>query len=171
MWCARTGTLALTTGALALAATGCGSGGGSTDKNNGSARGASTAGGGAPKKAPAALILQADTICGRVNARVGATQVSSPKDIARTMPALAALERAELAELRKLQVPPELTSDWNQILAGVQALARDTATFAHAAKKKDLTSAQAELAAGEKIRQQAIVVAKRDGFNDCSHMG
>jgi hypothetical protein len=119
----------------------------------------------------AELITKADTICGLVNARLGLTTVSSRREIAQVFPKLAALERTELAELSKLQAPPELASDWRQILAGVQTLSEDSTRYGQAAKKKNLTGVEATLAAGEKVRQQAATVAKHDGFNDCAHVG
>lgn len=143
-------TLALT--AVALTACGCG--------------------GSSKPLTRAELMVKANAICKRVNVQVSTAnkKASTEQDIARIAPRLAAFEQASLTELSKLVPPSDLANDWKTIIAGGQTLAENTAKLGEYAKAKNIKGAQTLVISSEKVQQQIVSIAKRDGFVECEQV-
>lgn len=137
----------------ALAVTGCG---------NGSSSGSLTR---------AELIAKADVICGRINNEISTLTYKTPQDIALLAPKLASYEEASLVELRKLKAPTALAADWARILADTSLLARDTARLGAYAQQRNFSAGFALIAKDQPTHVQALAIAKRDGFGQCSRPG
>lgn len=118
----------------------------------------------------AELIAKADTICKRVNDKLKSSNnsIKSQQDIVRIVPKLASFEQTALAELSKLEPPASLANDWKTIIAGAQTLADNTAKLGEYAKANNLKAARHLIQASEKVQQQTLATAKRDGFKQCS---
>lgn len=118
----------------------------------------------------AELIAKADTICKRVNDKLKSSNntIKGRQDIARIVPKLASTEQAALAELSKLVPPAALANDWKTIIAGAQTLADNTAKLGEYAKANNLKAARGLITSSEKVQQQVLATARRDGFKYCS---
>jgi hypothetical protein len=127
--------------------------------------------GGSSKTGPltrAELIAKADAICARFHTELHAHGSKTPQELARNVPLLASYEQTAGAELRKLTAPASMANDWKQIVDSVQTLANDTAKVAPYAKENKLQAAQSLISEGQQVQQQALAMAKRDGFNQCA---
>jgi hypothetical protein len=118
----------------------------------------------------AELVAKADTICRRVNNQLKSSNntISSQRDIARIAPRLASFEQTALAELSKLVPPMPLANDWKTIIAGAQTLADNTAKLGEYAKENNIKAAKGLISTSQKVQQEMLATAKRDGFKDCS---
>lgn len=118
----------------------------------------------------AELIAKADIICKRIDDKLKSSNntIKSQQDIARIVPKLASFEQSALAELSKLEPPASLANDWKTIIAGAQTLADNTAKLGEYAKANNLKAARHLIQASEKVQQQTLATAKRDGFKQCS---
>jgi ribosomal protein L2 len=116
----------------------------------------------------AELILKADAICKRINARLSSTEVDNPQDIARMLPPLAAFERGALAELAKLDPPSKTVNDWRQMLAAGQTIAAGMARYGEYGKTQNLRNVGVLLTAIHLVQEKGGAIAKRNGFKDCA---
>ena len=116
----------------------------------------------------AELIAKGDVICASVHTNYHANGYSTPQSIARLAPRVAAYEQAGVTEMRKLIPPPSMVHDWQQIINGDQAVAVATAKFGQDAKENNLKAATPLIAAIRRPQEQALAIAKRDGFKNCS---
>lgn len=125
----------------------------------------------------AELVAHADPVCEQVSAKRtaandelskdGATSAKGLQLLARVAPGIAVDEHHAVDELRTLKAPTTLTSDWQQMLAGMQTLADDTAQIGIEAKAKKLKKVEAITSSGRSLRQQLTTIASRDGFTYC----
>lgn len=145
----RIAALALTVGALAIS--GCG--------------------GSSKPLTRAELTEKANAICRRVNLKLGATssQVKTQNDLARLAPQLSSFEQGALSELSKLNPPSDLAGDWKKILADAQTLADNTAKIGEYAKTNQTAALRNLDTASEKVQQDLVATAKRDGLTDCEN--
>lgn len=141
---------------LALVLAGCGSGGASQAKN---AR---------------QLVAQADPICEKIakereaaNNKLHGKSLSTLAALARIAPPIATAEHQAVARLRTIKAPPSVTSDWNELLAGMELLANDTAKMAVEAKRNDLKGVEALDTSGHQVRERLSTIASRNGFKYC----
>ncbi len=144
------------------------------------AAGASVAGcGGSGGQSAAQLVARADPICEGTNAKreaanatLGhATSLKSPSvlaGLAKTAPGLAAYDSAAVAQLRKLQAPSSLASDWRSMLADLQQLAEDTARLGRYAGEKNVKGAESLLGSSRATRTQLVAIATRDRLTPCA---
>ncbi len=118
----------------------------------------------------AELIAKADAICKRANDKLKSsnTTIKTQQDIAKLAPKLASFEQGALAELSKLEPPAALANDWKMIIAGAQTLADNTAKLGEYARRNDIKAARGLIQTSEKVQQQTLAIAKRDGFKECS---
>src|ERR1700733_15569852 len=96
----------------------------------------------------AELVAKADPICKQIAVRRAAANKQLSKDgsnstkglqvLARVAPGVAAYEHQAVAQLRGLTAPASLTSDWQQMLSGMQTLADDAAQIGVDAEAKQL---------------------------------
>jgi hypothetical protein len=116
------------------------------------------------------LISEANAICRRVAARRASNRAETNEQFARVVSELASFEQGISAELAKLAPPASLASDWRQILTGVQMLAADTAKVGEYARTNQLHTAIGArvVSAREKLENQLLSIARRDGFTDCA---
>jgi hypothetical protein len=128
--------------------------------------------------ARAQLVAKADPICRLIAEKRAATNkeinsartLTGPntlKIIARTAPGVAAYETQAVAQLRTIPAPASLAGDWNEMLAGLQQLANDTALLGKAAKTNNVKQGEAVVASSRKTRQRLTQIATRDGFTYC----
>lgn len=116
------------------------------------------------------LITRGDAICGRVNLKRTTTPVVNGRDFARIVPEIAAYEQAAVAEMAKLIPPASMTNDWKRIVAGTQVIADDTTKVGEYAVANKLQAARPLYLSGTKIQKRILIIAKRDGFKECSHV-
>jgi hypothetical protein len=123
------------------------------------------------------LVARADPICKQVAAKrtaaneelqkAGATSAQGLDLLARVAPRVATEESQAIDRLRSLKAPSTLTSDWQQLLAGMQTLAADAAQIGAEAKAKDLKKVEAITKSGRSTRERLTTIAQRDGFTYC----
>jgi hypothetical protein len=119
----------------------------------------------------AQLIAQADVICRKVNARRSKMKIKTSQDYARSVPPFASYEQVMYAKLDKLVPPASMAKDWTQIVAQARTLAAGMTKIGQYAKTKDLEAANGVFSSASKAQAQMIVIAKLDGFKDCSRPG
>jgi hypothetical protein len=116
----------------------------------------------------AELTAKANAICATVTNKLASKKgINSQQDIARVAPELASFEQTALTELGKLVPPAELANDWKEFVAGAQTLAENTAKLGEYAKANHLKEAKSLITSSEKIQQQMVATAKRDGIAAC----
>jgi hypothetical protein len=145
---------------VAIAAAGCGS------SNNSSST-----------SSKAKLVAAADPICKQIstartaaNAAVSKVSSSTAKTLAtlaRVAPPVAADEHQAVGRLHALHVPSSLTSDWRQLLAGMETLANDATQIGEHAKAHEYKAIVSLTSSGRKVREQLTTIANRDGFTYC----
>ena len=123
------------------------------------------------------LIAQADPICRQVAARRAAANAalresrpSTAKSLlvlAHIAPNVAVYEHQAIDRLSSLKPPAALSSDWQQMLAGMQKLADYAARLGPYARSHNVKGIRALDADGKRIREQLTVIATRDGFTYC----
>jgi hypothetical protein len=119
----------------------------------------------------AELTAKADAICKTVTAKLASQKgINSQQDIARVAPELASFEQTALTGLSKLIPPAELANDWKQFVAGAQTLAENTAKLGEYAKSNNLKGARGLITSSEKVQQQMVATAKRDGLTACEQV-
>lgn len=171
---------ALTLGAVALVASGCG---GSSSKT-GSASTASA------KAAPttaifpttpavklasgkplsrARWIAEGDAICARANTKLAPISIRSTADFGRLLPQIAIYTRAESAELSKLVPPRSMAHDWAQIVNDLRLYSAYGNAIARYALAKNDSAARPLFAAAATLHEKMFAIALRDGFRHCSH--
>lgn len=116
----------------------------------------------------AELIAKADVICKQVNDKLKSQTINSRQELVHAVTRIASTEQAALAELSKLVPPAGLADDWKTIIAGAQTLADNTAKLGEYAKANRLNAAKSLIASSQKVQQQMLAIAKRDGFKYCS---
>jgi hypothetical protein len=163
-----TRALALMLAITTLAVSGCGGSSSSTTTNSTTSSNSAGNGGASKTLTRAELIAKADVICARVNAKLAANVITYQREIPRAAAQLAAFERVSLVEFRKLEPPAELVGDWKQLVADAQTLAAETAEYGESAKPGKSKDERGLVASSEATRQQAIGIAKRDGFVACA---
>jgi outer membrane PBP1 activator LpoA protein len=134
-------------------------------------------GGSSATSSRAELVAKADPICKQVAAKrsaanaelskAGATSTKGLKVLARVAPGVADDEHQAVAQLRSLKAPTDLTSDWQQLLNGMQKLADDATEIGTEAKAGQLKKVEAITASGRTLRQELTAIASRDGFTYC----
>jgi hypothetical protein len=112
------------------------------------------------------LITNANAICKRLHAQLRA--FSAQKQGVEQIYAHAATdEQAALVKLHKLNVPAELSTDWNQVLNAMGTLAADSAKYAEDAKTKHMGAASSLSTSYGPIKRPAVAVAVHDGLTEC----
>lgn len=163
--------VALTLTAAALAASGCG---GSKPSSNAASTQTSaqapTSSSSTPSLTRDALIKKADAICARVNAKRSAITVSTLKDYATKLPALAAVEQAADAALSKLVPPTAMAGDWAQIVSASQTVTSDTAKIATDTAANNANAMRAAWSSANQAQHRLSALAMRDGFKVCGHI-
>lgn len=148
---------------VSLAAAGCG-GSGQAQRASRSPSGDSAA--------AAELIAGADAICKRLDTELAAATPThlDIKEIARSAPGNAALERIAVSELARLTAPPSLARDWSQILALRRTLADELASLGRYAKANDVEAVATLGASKKRVHERLFKLATRDGFHYCSQV-
>lgn len=113
----------------------------------------------------AELIAKAEAICVRANAKL--------KLLERTKAATGLLEAGEYeqtatVELGKLTPPASMASDWREIVAADQTLARDTVKYAEYNKLHNRRELRLLIRAAGEVDHPMSATAKRDGLNECA---
>jgi hypothetical protein len=125
----------------------------------------------------AELVAHADPVCKQVSTRrtaaneelskAGATSAKGLRLLARVAPGIATYEHQAVDQLRALKAPATLTSDWQQLLAGMQTLADDAAQIGVEAKADKLKKVESITSSGRSVREKLTTIASRDGFAYC----
>jgi hypothetical protein len=125
----------------------------------------------------AELVAHADPVCKQVSARrsaandeltkAGATSAKGLQLLARVAPGIAAYEHQAVDQLRTLKAPTTLTSEWRQMLTGMQTLADDTSQIGVEAKANKLKKVESITSSGRSVREKLTTIAARDGFTYC----
>ncbi len=120
------------------------------------------------------LVAQADPICKLVatkreaaNAALHGTSKSTLEKLARLAPKVSVIEHQALTQLRALKAPAAVAQEWQQMLAGIQQLADDTAQLATYAKANNLKKVESLTASGRELRTKLTAIAEHDGFSYC----
>jgi hypothetical protein len=123
------------------------------------------------------LVAEADQICKPIsvqrtaaNSEVSKASGSTAKTLAalaRVAPPVAEAEHRVIAHLHALKAPASLTSDWHQLLAGMEQLANDATQIGVHAQAHDYKAIVSLTSSGRKVREQLTTIATRDGFAYC----
>jgi hypothetical protein len=118
------------------------------------------------------LIVSADAICTRLNARLDRDHIRNNADVVRVAPQRAAAERITLEELRKLVPPPALAATYAHVLADRETLAQDTVLLGAeiSAKRSPRAVRSLYLSSTELVRKMEAL-ASRAGFAPCGLLG
>ncbi len=127
--------------------------------------------------ANAKFVAEADPICKQTLAKrstansevskVGSSTTKTLAVLARVAPPVAAEEHHAIAQLRALKAPASLSTDWRQLLAGMEVLANDASQIGEHAKAHDYAAIVSLTASGRKIREGLIPIAVQGGFTYC----
>jgi hypothetical protein len=147
----RLAALALTT---ALATTGCGSSSTSSSSSSSSAM------------TREQFMAGAETICARLDAHIKPLHNTN---FAQVAPVIVGYERAALIDMQRLTPPASLAEDWKQIVTDEQMIAEDTAKLGEYSKANNTSATLTIFHTAEKLQQQMLATATRDGFRECSH--
>lgn len=156
--------------AAMLATTGCG---GSSKAGAGQQVAASSAAS-QPTPAKSQMMVQAEAICERLNAKltgspsVGALTVAN---IVRYIPARATLERAATAELNALTPPASLASVWKTVIADRTALSDELEMLYRDARRNDAGAIKALRKTKGQNHKSLLDVASSAGFVACARVG
>jgi hypothetical protein len=114
-------------------------------------------------------IARGEVICTRTNTQLSATTSPSEREYPRVLPQLAVYEWTEARELSKLVPPRSKTHDWAQIVKNLQLDGDYLNTLASYFQAKNKRAAYQLLGTAERLHQQLNAIARRDGFNECTH--
>jgi hypothetical protein len=169
------GGVAAFTVALTVVVAGCGGGSSSSTSSRAASASNATAANGkaptpslAPSSTPAPPVPAAERICVRRNAQVAADSGGTVNEatITHLARSKAAIQKRELAELRRLRPPASRQADWNKMLASRQAyialllvLVRD----AH----RNLEKALPAFGFSSGALQKQLTAFTHDGFAHC----
>jgi hypothetical protein len=116
----------------------------------------------------AELIAHADAICKRVNAK-RATKVNSRQDVLTDVAAYSSYAKIAYGELRKLNPPATMVTDWERLVAAAQILPAEAAKYVAYTKANDPQIPRNELIKKIGAAETTMVnIARHDGFNDCA---
>lgn len=118
----------------------------------------------------AQLLYRADAICRKLSKQFSSTSIKSEKELVRVLPKLAGYEQEGLAKLSKLIPPASMASDWKTIMADAQTLADKVGKLTEYVKSKDFKDGRSVIAEIDRVQQRTTVIAKRDGFKDCTQI-
>jgi hypothetical protein len=113
-------------------------------------------------------IAKGDSICTRANTKLNATTIKTSQDFARILPQAAVYDHNEAAELSKLVPPTAMTTNWAQIIAGIQKFSEYSAKAGEYAKANNIKATTTTLITANKVQAEFAAAAKRDGFKVCS---
>jgi hypothetical protein len=135
------------------------------------------AGCGSSTSGNAKFVAEADPICKQTlakrstaNAEVSKVSSSTAKILAvlaRVAPPVAAEDHHAITRLQALKAPASLSTDWRQLLAGMEVLANDATQIGEHAKTHDYGAIVSLTASGNKVREGLIPIAAHDGFAYC----
>ncbi len=120
-----------------------------------------------PPLTQAQLIAMADPICKRANAKRSAVTLTTVSSYSRLLP-LAAYERTELAELRRLTPPNSIAHDWSLILGDTKTITEATAKLGASPTSGRVVGIHELFLEAANAERQMLVITKRDGFKDCA---
>lgn len=133
--------------------------------------------GSSSKSGNAKFVAEADPICKQTlaerttaNSEVSKVSSSTAKTLAvlaRVAPPVAVDEHQAIARLQALKPPASLSTDWRQMLAGIEVLANDATQIGEHARAHDYKAIVSLTASGRKVRETLIPIASRDGFTYC----
>lgn len=119
------------------------------------------------------FIVQADTICHRLNVEILADRAkgASAAEIKRLVPRTTALERTAIASLEKLHAPPSLARDWGRLLGYRRMLAGELSQLLRDTESKNSAAVKTVAAAKKRTHTGLTKVAIASGFKDCAKVG
>lgn len=118
------------------------------------------------------LISRANAACLKLHQRVKKLgPVKTPEDFVHLTTKLAGFEQQQLEEMRKLVPPKQLSSDWKQILEGIQEVSEGVATVGTDMQAKDKKAQQEAVKQTDAVIAKVSAIAKRDGFDQCVGIG
>lgn len=115
------------------------------------------------------LIARANSICTRLGVKLAARseRVNSTQDLIRIAPHRVAIERAAVAELRKLTPPSAMVHDWQVLISTRATIAEDTAKLAQYAAAGDNEGQRSVLTSSATVTQQMAAAARHSGIKGC----
>lgn len=118
------------------------------------------------------LVSRANALCRDVQTKMKTVgPAKNVQGLASIAKKLAGFEQQQIESMRKLKAPSSMTSDWKQMIEGVEEVAEDAGTLSTDVQLKK------DKAAGEALKQVGAVekrlapIVRRDGFTDCKELG
>lgn len=167
----------VTLGATALLAVGCGQSRDSSPKSaaNGPANATSTASvshstGEGHALDHTTIVAKANAICKRTNARRRLIKTKTEMELELALPQLVSYQQTMTEGLRELTPPASMASDWNQMIAYSQTIARMLSELYDGARANARPgSGQPLWETYAKSIEGLQAIARRDGIVECSH--
>lgn len=113
----------------------------------------------------------AEAICKRLNSQLAGDNVNSISDIPRIAPRRAALEKATLVELQRLEPPANLKRSWSSMLAARRQIAISLARLGVEVAAGHVNSVQPILSSSGRLETRMTALARHAGFSDCAKIG
>jgi hypothetical protein len=117
------------------------------------------------------LIGKGDAICARTNSKLSAISVVNRSDFSRVIPQVSIYDNVEFNELSKLVPPASLAHDWKKIINIVHLYGVYVSQIPSYAKSNNYSSAGPLVRLAGIIHKELTVLAKHDGFKQCSQIG
>jgi hypothetical protein len=116
-------------------------------------------------------VIDADTICKRLNEELKRHEPGNGGQVSPTAHIRAALELRALVELRKLTPPASIAHDYNAMLADRRTLIEETPKLGRAIDAKDTRTEVRVFATSSTVIHRMKNMAARDGFTYCGEVG
>jgi hypothetical protein len=120
------------------------------------------------------FVASAEKVCGKLNARLQASEPplgGTPAEIASNAAAHVRYERASLNELQGLKVPANTATQWREILRYRRMLIAELRTVEHAWTVNDQHTIKVLAISKQRLHDEMYRVAHRAGFSACARVG